>query len=345
MNPGTEPSSCELTAYEKMRESAAGWQLDEADMRAVIKAPWAVTEKIHGANFVVVTDGTDVRFGKRKALLAAGESFFGHAALAADLSVAALAIWRAVGAPKISIYGELFGGHYPHPEAPSSAGVQAIQTGVWYAPDVRYAVFDIATEDRERSYLGGDAVGTLCAEAGILAIPPLHVGTWEEATQFPLGFDSTIPALLGLPALQAPNLAEGVVLKPWTPLSVSINGVRTRPVLKRKIAAFAEDARYHGAQKWDVPSTPLAMPTVEWALLTRINGDRVAAVVSKTGEPRSEIALESIAAAVVDDAWNEIEQELVAEISCLDRDDIELLRSVAIDEARTLVAARPGSAI
>jgi hypothetical protein len=44
---------------------------------------WVATEKIHGAQLVVTTDGTTVAFGKRKAWLLAGEAFFWLAAPAA----------------------------------------------------------------------------------------------------------------------------------------------------------------------------------------------------------------------------------------------------------------------
>ncbi len=60
---------------------------------------------------------------------------------------------------RLYVYGELFGGHYPHPDitstststsastSTSTSSASAVQTGVWYAPDLRFCAFDIAYDD------------------------------------------------------------------------------------------------------------------------------------------------------------------------------------------------------
>ena len=54
------------------------------------RAEWVVTEKIHGANFAMVSDGVAIRAAKRKAFLSPGEDFFDHEAVLARLSPAVL---------------------------------------------------------------------------------------------------------------------------------------------------------------------------------------------------------------------------------------------------------------
>ena len=83
--------------YEKMAESLAELDLDEAGLRALRKTEWVVTEKIHGASFALVAElssslptpalaspgSTAITFraARRKAFLEPGEDFFGHLAL------------------------------------------------------------------------------------------------------------------------------------------------------------------------------------------------------------------------------------------------------------------------
>ena len=116
---------------------------------------WVATEKIHGAQLVVGASADEVRIGKRKAWLEPGEPFFGWQMLRPSLHALARSVHRAMGATgEVWIYGELFGGHYPHPAVTPVAGLVPVQTGIWYAPDLQFAVFDVvhASAGAERSF-------------------------------------------------------------------------------------------------------------------------------------------------------------------------------------------------
>ncbi len=89
---------------------------------------WVAQEKIHGAQLVIGVEGGQAFFGKRKAWLADDEPFFGWQLLRGALTEAALAIRAALGEDAF-LYGELFGGAYPHPDVPPVPGLQAVQTG------------------------------------------------------------------------------------------------------------------------------------------------------------------------------------------------------------------------
>ena len=56
--------------------------------------------------------------------------------LRSELEVAARALHRAMGlrAATLSIYGELFGGAYPHSEVAAVPGMAPVQTGIWRWP-------------------------------------------------------------------------------------------------------------------------------------------------------------------------------------------------------------------
>ena len=99
----------------------------EVKDRAGPGGTWVALEKLHGAQLVVGVRGVRegvVRFGKRKAWLADDEPFFGWQLLRAELTDSALRVARAVGGEgrDVYLYGELFGGRYPHPDVPRCPG-------------------------------------------------------------------------------------------------------------------------------------------------------------------------------------------------------------------------------
>src|SRR6185437_13000718 len=87
----TPPEEWPFSPYEKIAESLAAWLgEDEAAHRALRGAEWIVTEKIHGANLCLVTDGVTIRAAKRKAFISPGDDFFGHRAVVDRLAPAVL---------------------------------------------------------------------------------------------------------------------------------------------------------------------------------------------------------------------------------------------------------------
>src|SRR5262245_4607288 len=131
-------------AYEKIAESLERFLGgDEPAYRAVARVEWIVTEKIHGANLCFVTDGTEIRVAKRKAFLDPDEDFFGHRAVLERkrkhlLHLASLVRETHPGALRVFLYGELFGGAYPHPDVAPDPAALPIQTGCSYCPSIEH---------------------------------------------------------------------------------------------------------------------------------------------------------------------------------------------------------------
>jgi len=174
-------------AYEKIPENPNQWNLTESDYRNFKKTDWVVTEKIHGANFGIVTDGKTVRFAKRKEFLDSKEDFFGYQLLQKRLILQAKELFKflqvdLLNLEKVFIYGELFGGEYPHPEVNPVSGVQAIQTGVYYSPNIEYCAFDIAViengNEKNKNYLDYSIALYLFEKVGMMAAKPLFIGKW-----------------------------------------------------------------------------------------------------------------------------------------------------------------------
>ena len=246
-------------SYEKIAESPNKWNLTESDYRAFKKTDWVVTEKIHGANFGISTDCSEVRFAKRKEFLQSDEDFFDYQSLRSQLVPQVKEFFKILQAERtrtlrVFVKKKKKKGEYPHPEVPKVPHVQAVQTGIYYSPKIEYCAFDIAVEENgnsnSRFYQDYDKALKVFQQVGMMGTEALFIGKYEEALEYKLGFDSTIPSLLGLPPLPFRNPAEGIVIKPVKSIYVETAKGRFRPIIKKKIPEFAEDSRFHQATKW-----------------------------------------------------------------------------------------------
>ncbi|MFB7915832.1 RNA ligase family protein [Streptomyces sp. NPDC056061] len=301
---------------------------------------WVAVEKVHGAHFAVVCDGSGVRPAKRRELLGSDalDGFFGVSRIWPVLSVAAARFASAVrgvpgdGAEVVTIYGELAGGCYPHPEVPATAGVEPVQTGVWYAPGLHWMPFDATVERAgDCCWVSDRAVREAAGAAGLVCPPALGHGALTRLQDLPPAFPTRVPALFGLPGL-ADNLAEGYVLKPagaWPEADRAGTGMR--PLLKVKQESFAEDERFDGARPYlpppqgaaGVPGWLLAQAT---ALLTPA---RAAAAVSKLG-PRIPVG------AVAEEIARDAAEELAEAVGGLEDAVLRPLEQALLPGARSL---------
>jgi Rnl2 family RNA ligase len=250
--------------------------------------PWVALEKLHGAQLVVGVAEGQARFGKRKEWLEPEAPFFGWQLLADRLAAAVTGMARALGAAQLVAYGELYGGGYPHPTVTAVPGLQPVQTGIWYSPDLHWAVFDllVATGDDDAGeLLAHSEVEALAREAGLGAPPVVARGRKAELLSLPVRAPTRIPALLGLPALEG-NVAEGLVLKPDARARAG-----ERPALKRKIPEF-DDARFDESTPWH-PGRLAREELAAW-VDRLVNPARLASARSKVGTDASAL-LEEVA--------------------------------------------------
>lgn len=317
-----------LRPYPKMASQGRG------DLPAARE--WVATEKVHGAHFAVVCDGSGVQPAKRRELLGEDDldAFFGVSRIWSTLSVAAArcaAALRAGTDAEVTLYGELAGGHYPHSEVNAADCAQPVQTGVWYAPDLFWLLFDarLTVGDR-RWWVAEPELRKVAEAAGLTFVPVLARGPLARLRELPAAFPSKVPALFGLPEIED-NLAEGYVLKPAVEWDESTDG--ERPMLKVKQKAFAEDERFAGARPYIAPpegaaGVPAWLVVQAAALLTPT---RAAAAVSKLG-PGTEVGV--VAAEIARDAVEEISEELGG----LDDTHLRGLAEALIPGARSLAA-------
>ncbi|MEQ1502132.1 MAG: RNA ligase family protein [Myxococcota bacterium] len=288
--------------------------------------PWCATEKLHGANLVVGVSADQVRIGKRKAWLDDDEPFFGWQLLRATLEAQARALHDAVGRPRIlRLYGELYGGAYPHPAVAAVPGASLVQTGISYAPDVRFAAFDALIEDGDDEvFLSFTELSSVAAAVGVELVPLIARGTRSELERLPVRFTTRVPASLGLPPLEDPtgNLAEGLVLRVDARLPPS-----RRTTVKRKIPEF-DEARFEEALPWD-PDAALSADDLRVVALRLVNGPRIASARSKVGTDPERVRDE-----VVLDVLIDVEAAFPRAVGLLSEDEEARLR-----EALELAAA------
>lgn len=330
--------------YDRIAEKPEKWSLDEAAYRAIQKARWIVTEKIHGANVSFVTDGKRLRCAKRKSFLAPDEDFYGVYEVAQRLEETLFSLFAALKEEypdliRIAVYGELFGGGYPHPEVAPVLGVQPIQTGVYYCPQIEFCAFDLAVERPTRSFLPFEEALTFFKNAALFCAEPLFTGSYEEALAYPIGFLSTIPKRLNLPPLEA-NKAEGIVLKPNEPLYMETEQGKARIIIKKKIPEFKEE-KFFEAQKWSEPKgelTPLDLLSAALPGLATFN--RLQSARSKIGLATDSKRATQIFLLFVDDILLQLEEDYPELCKPLTPREKRTLRRRAEEAARSALTPK-----
>ena len=255
---------------------------------------WVALEKLHGAHFIVAVEGREVRFGKRKEWLEADTPFFGWQLLAENLRTRVLKMADAVGRRVFVAYGELVGGAYPHPNVAPVPGLSAVQTGIWYAPDLHWVIFDILTADSDEDegiFWAHGEVEALAQTHGFLVPPLVRRGRRTELETVPYSAPTRFPALLLLPPI-SDNIAEGIILKPDMRLAPS-----ARPVIKRKIPEF-DDAKFDESAAW-APGRLSVDELLVW-VERLVNPARMQSARSKVGEAREAIIDEVVLDVAID---------------------------------------------
>ena len=145
-------------------------------------------------------------------------------------------------------------------------------------------------------YLDYDVCMELFKQSGFLYAEPLATGTLQDMISYPLGFESKLPAKFGLPPLDKPNIAEGIVIKPIKDVFVESKKGPKRVIFKRKVEGFAEvkpRGRERVTNGYRKQAEPTWMPNndgqdfelLRYEMLALIMTQRVVNVVSKLGRP------------------------------------------------------------
>ena len=228
-----------------------GNQSDVAWMARVREAvppgrPFAVQEKVDGANVAFLCDDREVRMARRRALLTPSENFFRYGELLSRYESRVVHLFHRLEARypelvSLAVYGELFGGGYPHPDVPARPDLKPVQQGAWYCPGYDFYAFDIYVFMADGGFfLPVREADALFSVAGFLYARTLYTGTLEECLAFPCDFPTRIPVELGLPPLPD-NPCEGIVLKPLDPVILE-DGSRVAVKVRRRSGSPSESS-------------------------------------------------------------------------------------------------------
>jgi Rnl2 family RNA ligase len=335
-------------AYEKIEEDFKQYAFSEADYRQFKKTDWVVTEKIHGANFSVYLSAAEIQYANRKALLTKEDDFFHYQTLVDALHSKFRQLFSLIkeqypAIQTLIVYGELFGGAYPHPQVPKNQAVLPVQTGVYYSPKIEFWVFDLGiilnSQPDFRAYLDFSTMLEFCQLADLQVVEPLLIGKYEAAVNFDISFQSTISAKLGLPALPN-NWAEGVVIRPAQTFYLETPKGKFRPILKRKIKAFSEQ-KYHEAQKWNYQELQFAekLAFIENQVANLATPNRLQNAVSKIGRVKKNDPnkLKQLKELLSEDIMEEFKNLYVADYQGFGKKETQHLAKVIAEAAAQLL--------
>ena len=183
----------------------------------------------------------------------------------------------------VNVFGEMFGGTYPHKDVQPNRKLTIIQKGVCYTPEHEFYGFDIyVINDEGGRFLPVDEVNELFGKHGFFYARTLFRGSLIECLKYPNAFESKIAEWLGLPTIED-NICEGVVIRPVVPMYLR-NG--SRVLIKNKNERFSEKKSVKTRNKLFAEPVPYseALKTLLPEAEAYVTENRLANVVSHIGE-------------------------------------------------------------
>lgn len=203
---------------------------------------YVVQEKVHGANLSFITDGKNILTAKRTELILDSEEFFNSKLVLANYKDKILNLHKAISADldtkTVTIFGEIFGGGYPHPNIPKDDTAKLVQRGIYYCPQNDFYAFDILIDNDK--YLDVETANTYFDKLGFVYAKTLLKDNLKNCLAYSNTFKTTIPTEYKLPELDG-NICEGVVVRP-TQATFFRNG--SRVIIKNKNEKWSENNNY-----------------------------------------------------------------------------------------------------
>ena len=110
---------------------------------------YGVQEKVHGTNLSFISNGQTIIYAKRTELILDNEEFFNSKLVKEKYTDNILELFKYISdkfnAKTITIFGELFGGGYPHPDIEKDVASKLVQgrislTRYWSRRDLTFVV-------------------------------------------------------------------------------------------------------------------------------------------------------------------------------------------------------------
>ena len=232
----------EFKKYTSIENSFNDEFIQQIKAEGMDKIAYVVQDKVHGANCCFITDGATVTFAKRTAPVEPGEKFYDYEELLERYKERVNDLFCRVkqdhaGLQGLMVYGEMFGGKYPHTEVKNDAKILTIQKGVFYTPVHEFYAFDLFLVCADsKKYLPVNETNRYFETVGFIYAKTIFEGALDECLAYPNAFQSKVSEWLGYPPIDD-NICEGIIIRPAQPAYLS-NG--TRILIKNKNEKFAE---------------------------------------------------------------------------------------------------------
>lgn len=301
---------------------------------------WTVQEKVHGANASLWYDGHEVRFGKKSGFVSDSENFYGHRKVLEENTPFVHKLWSDLQLSNgdiLVIYGEIFGGNYPHPDVEKQPAT-CVQKGVYYCPDNKFYAFDIATfhtdNPDELVMFDSDEARAKAEAAGFFFAGELFRGSFKEALEYQNEFQTTIPGLLNLPEIEN-NVCEGVVIRPVEPRWLPTG---SRVILKNKNAKFKEVSEKPRKKK-EIQVVVLsdAAQNMLDVYSQHVTENRLRNVLSHMGGLQSNKQFGKLVGAFSKDVFDDFIKDYEDEFNKLEKDEQKLVKKRGAGIAASLV--------
>lgn len=219
-----------------------------------------------------------------------------------------------------TVFGELYGGLYRHPDVPRDKEAARIQGRIDYSPSNHWMAFDAVASSPDWEgpvWLSTNELEFLCHACGVQAQIEDFTGTLDECLAFsPEFIDDTGHVLFGLPLVEN-NFAEGVVIKPHEylevgPLHERVIFKNKNPKYKERIRATKEKTKEAGAKL-----QPLEQEWLE-KMCEFMNSARAMSAKSKLGSGAS---FSEIIEEATKDALQEFQETYGEEFSRVQREN------------------------
>jgi Rnl2 family RNA ligase len=117
--------------YSSIENSTLHSFIEKIEKDGFAEEEFVVQEKVHGSNLSVLTNGKDIRFAKRTEIIDDEESFFRVDLFRNRYEQRILNLFDSLKSEfeleTLTVFGEYFGGYYPHKSVPKNKFAKTIQ--------------------------------------------------------------------------------------------------------------------------------------------------------------------------------------------------------------------------
>ena len=317
----------------------------EKTIRAIIdqgfgELEYIVQEKMHGVNLSFITNGRTIIRAKRAALISGSESYYRSEWVLRVYAARIFKLFRILekdfGIKTMTIFGEIFGGAYPHPDVEKDEEAVSVHSGIYYSPHNDFYAFDILIDNKK--YLDVELVNAYFEKTGFFYAKTLFQGSLQACLAYPNDFKTTIPGRLGLPEIEG-NQCAGVIIRPEQPHFLADG---SRVILNHINEKWRENNKSIDAELLKEIRNNQEENSKEVILLNEeiiryITRNRLVNVLSKieTVQPLKEFG--KVVAMFNQDIWEEFKKDNFMKFELLDKKEQAVIKRLLNVQSRKLI--------